>query len=76
MPEIMEEIVSTPQGLAECCTYLVESAGPALGLDTEFVGEETYHPRLCERADNGPGASWPHPALPEPHLDSPLRKAL
>ncbi|MFO0841614.1 MAG: ribonuclease D [Gemmataceae bacterium] len=45
MPEITEEIVSTPEGLQECCAYL--STCSVIGFDTEFVGEETYHPKLC-----------------------------
>lgn len=45
MPEITEEIVSTPETLRECCEYL--STCSVLGFDTEFVGEETYHPKLC-----------------------------
>jgi ribonuclease D len=45
MPEITEEIVTTPQQLAESCAFLSDCA--TLGFDTEFVGEETYHPRLC-----------------------------
>jgi ribonuclease D len=45
MAEITEEIVTTPEQLAECCAFLATC--PAIGFDTEFVGEETYHPRLC-----------------------------
>jgi ribonuclease D len=45
MTELPEAIVSTPEELAECCAHL--TAAPCLGFDTEFVGEETYHPRLC-----------------------------
>jgi ribonuclease D len=45
MPDVTEEIVSTPQGLAECCAFLATCQ--VIGLDTEFVGEDTYHPRLC-----------------------------
>src|SRR5215475_12716458 len=40
-----EELVSRPEELAACCAYL--ETCPVLGMDTEFVGEETYHPRLC-----------------------------
>jgi ribonuclease D len=40
-----EAIVSQPQELAACCQYLASC--PQFGFDTEFVGEETYHPRLC-----------------------------
>lgn len=45
MSDITEEIVSTPEELHECCSYLADCS--LLGFDTEFVGEETYHPRLC-----------------------------
>ena len=40
-----EENVSTPEELAACCAHL--AAQPQFGFDTEFVGEDTYHPRLC-----------------------------
>jgi ribonuclease D len=42
LPEVM---VTQPQELAACCAYLASC--PQLGFDTEFVGEHTYHPRLC-----------------------------
>jgi ribonuclease D len=45
MAEAAEEIVATPEQLAECCSFL-ESC-PAVGFDTEFVGEQSYHPNLC-----------------------------
>jgi ribonuclease D len=45
MPDLQEQIVTRPQELAACCEYL--AACPQFGFDTEFVGEETYHPRLC-----------------------------
>jgi ribonuclease D len=45
MVELTETMVSTPEELAACCVHL--AAAPCLGFDTEFVGEETYHPRLC-----------------------------
>lgn len=45
MSEITEEIVTTPEGLTTCCAYLATC--PTIGFDTEFVGEETYHPKLC-----------------------------
>jgi ribonuclease D len=45
MSDLPEEIVSTPEGLAACCAHL--AAHPHFGFDTEFVGEDTYHPRLC-----------------------------
>jgi ribonuclease D len=43
--EVREEIVSTPEELAACCAFLATCE--RLGFDTEFVGEQTYHPRLC-----------------------------
>jgi ribonuclease D len=45
MFELPEEIVSTAEELAACCAHL--AAQPHFGFDTEFVGEDTYHPRLC-----------------------------
>src|SRR5437879_5871988 len=38
-------MITRPQDLATCCAYLARCQ--EFGLDTEFVGEETYHPRLC-----------------------------
>jgi ribonuclease D len=40
-----EEIVTTPGQLRACVDEL--AAHPVLGLDTEFVGESSYHPQLC-----------------------------
>ena len=31
--------------LAACCAHL--AAQPVFGLDTEFIGENTFHPTLC-----------------------------
>jgi ribonuclease D len=45
MRDLPEEIVTQPEELAACCRYLASLA--RFGFDTEFVGEETYHPRLC-----------------------------
>jgi ribonuclease D len=45
MSELREEIIATPEELGACCALLASC--PHLGFDTEFVGEETYHPRLC-----------------------------
>jgi ribonuclease D len=42
---VPETLVSRPDELAACCQHL--AACPRLGLDTEFVGEDSYHPRLC-----------------------------
>ena len=45
MPDVPEQIVTSPEDLAEACAYLATC--PRFGFDTEFVGEDTYHPRLC-----------------------------
>lgn len=45
MPQRTETIVADPTALAECCKHLEASA--VIGLDTEFIGEETYVPDLC-----------------------------
>src|SRR5271166_4834913 len=44
-PELPEQLVTQPEELAACCEHL--AASRCFGLDTEFVGEDTYHPRLC-----------------------------
>jgi ribonuclease D len=43
--QLPEEVVSEPGQLAACCEHL--AACRRFGFDTEFVGEDTYHPRLC-----------------------------
>jgi ribonuclease D len=45
MPELVEQIVTGPEDLAEVCAHL--AASRRFGFDTEFVGENTYHPDLC-----------------------------
>ncbi|MHB1426709.1 MAG: ribonuclease D [Gemmataceae bacterium] len=45
MAEVREEIITQPPELAACCAELAKC--PHFGFDTEFVGEDTYHPRLC-----------------------------
>jgi ribonuclease D len=45
MAQAKEEILTTAKELADCCEYLATQS--VLGFDTEFVGEATYHPRLC-----------------------------
>ncbi len=45
MAAILEQLVTTPQELAACCQHL--AAWRRFGLDTEFVGEDSYRPRLC-----------------------------
>src|SRR5262245_14499770 len=45
MPDLLEQIVTHPEDLPPVCEHL--AASRRFGLDTEFVGEETYHPSLC-----------------------------
>jgi ribonuclease D len=45
LQDLPEAIVSRPQELTACCAYLASC--PEFGFDTEFIGEQTYHPRLC-----------------------------
>src|SRR5437588_7132725 len=45
MPDLQEQIVSRAEELPGCCAYLASC--PRFGFDTEFVGEDTYHPHLC-----------------------------
>lgn len=45
MQELQEQIVTRPEDLPDCCAYLATC--PEFGFDTEFVGEDTYHPHLC-----------------------------
>src|SRR5438270_2891144 len=45
MPDPTQEIITTPEALAAGCEYL--AAQTHFGFDTEFVGEDSYHPRLC-----------------------------
>jgi ribonuclease D len=45
MAELQEQVVTRPEELPACCEYLAGSR--IFGLDTEFVGEDTYHPHLC-----------------------------
>src|SRR5579883_1650865 len=45
MTDLPEQIVAEPEELAGCCAYLATCR--EIGFDTEFVGEDTYHPRLC-----------------------------
>ncbi len=42
---LTEQVITQPEELAECCSYL--SACGHFGFDTEFVGEDSYHPILC-----------------------------
>lgn len=45
MVQVEEVYIARPEELAACCRYLAGTA--RFGLDTEFVGEDTYHPQLC-----------------------------
>jgi ribonuclease D len=45
MYDLPEQFVDDPAGLADCCDHL--AGCPAFGFDTEFIGEDTFHPRLC-----------------------------
>lgn len=40
-----EIVVDRPDALAECCASLAQH--DHFGFDTEFVGEDSYHPHLC-----------------------------
>ncbi len=42
---LSEHLVARPEELADCLEHL--AACPQIGFDTEFVGEDSYHPRLC-----------------------------
>src|SRR4051794_40631004 len=44
-PDVIEEVIESPEQLAACCAFL--QTCPHIGFDTEFVGEDTYHPSLC-----------------------------
>src|SRR5262249_14691851 len=45
MPEREEVLVARPEELGPCCEQIAHSK--VIGFDTEFVGEDTYHPSLC-----------------------------
>jgi ribonuclease D len=45
MHDLPESVVADPAVLAECCAHLNDCS--VIGLDTEFIGEETYIPDLC-----------------------------
>jgi ribonuclease D len=45
IPELDQQMVTTAHQLEDCCAELDSS--PLIGFDTEFVGEQTYHPTLC-----------------------------
>ncbi len=45
MSRLSEQMVTQADELAACCEYLASCK--QIGFDTEFVGEDTYHPILC-----------------------------
>ncbi len=45
MEAVREIVVADPAALEACCAHLATTS--LLGLDTEFVGETSYHPELC-----------------------------
>lgn len=45
MATVQEQIITRPDELASCCAHLAGCT--RFGFDTEFVGEQTYHPHLC-----------------------------
>lgn len=45
MSDQLQQVVTTGDELTACCDHLAESA--VFGFDTEFIGEESYHPHLC-----------------------------
>jgi ribonuclease D len=44
-PDLREQLITHASDLPACCEHL--AACRRFGLDTEFVGEDTYHPHLC-----------------------------
>jgi ribonuclease D len=45
MSDFPEQFVERPDDLAACCDHLAGCS--VFGFDTEFIGEDTYHPQLC-----------------------------
>src|SRR6266480_2329974 len=45
MDPIAEIVVTDAVALADCCAHLARCE--QVGLDTEFVGEDSFHPKLC-----------------------------
>lgn len=45
MKELPGEWIGSPSEFEACCRIL--AALDAVGFDTEFIGESTYHPQLC-----------------------------
>src|SRR6266850_3702124 len=45
MPALSESLIESDDALVACCAHLAQCA--VIGMDTEFVGENSYHPELC-----------------------------
>lgn len=45
MPHLPEHVVAARDQLAECCAHV--AGCQMFGFDTEFIGEDSYHPHLC-----------------------------
>jgi ribonuclease D len=45
LAELPEQFITQPDELAACCEHI--AAATVFGFDTEFVGEDSYHPQLC-----------------------------
>jgi ribonuclease D len=45
MSQMQESLIETQPALDDCCAHLAKCA--VIGMDTEFVGENSYHPELC-----------------------------
>jgi ribonuclease D len=45
MSALPQQFVDDPAQLAVCCDHLRDAS--VFGFDTEFIGEDTFHPRLC-----------------------------
>jgi ribonuclease D len=45
MDQPAELVITDAAGLEACCAHLARVA--QVGLDTEFVGEDSYHPKIC-----------------------------
>jgi ribonuclease D len=45
MNELEELVITDAAGLDRCCAHLARCE--RVGMDTEFVGEDSYHPTIC-----------------------------
>ncbi|MCL2641477.1 MAG: HRDC domain-containing protein [Phycisphaerales bacterium] len=68
LPAVPDELITTPESLAAVCEHL--RAAKRFAFDTEFIGENTYHPVLClvqvattERVELIDPLALPKPAL-------------